>query len=325
MEKKEFLINENNINKRLDSFLQEQFSDFSRAHIQNLINNSNVEIKRNKKILKNIEKNKNNINNNYQNLKNGEKLKLNDLIIVNFSEPEKIDLSPEKMNLNIVYQDDDLAVINKPQGLVVHPSQSTKSGTLVNGLLAELDNLSGINGKVRPGIVHRLDKDTAGLLVVAKNDNAHIKLSKQLENKTCKRIYLAIIDGRFKQPDGEITTYINRDKKDRTKMAVSDDGKLAVTKYKTLEFFKDYSLVEFELKTGRTHQIRVHCKYLHHPIIGDSVYGGSNKFKLKGQCLFAKQLEFVHPTTNQKMVFCAPLPDYFENVLNYLRKNNAEN
>ena len=317
MEKKEFLIDEKNINKRLDSFLQEQFSDFSRAHIQNLINNSNVEINRKNKILKNINKKE-------KNLKNGEKLKLNDLIIVNFIEPEKIDLSPEKMNLDIIYQDEDLAGINKTQGLVVHPSQTTKNGTLVNGLLAQLDNLSGINGKIRPGIVHRLDKNTAGLLVVAKNDLAHVKLSKQLQDKTCKRIYLAIIDGRFKEPQGEIITNIARDKKDRTKMAVSEQGKSAITKYKTLEFFKDYSLVEFELKTGRTHQIRVHCKYLHHPIIGDEIYGGSNKFKLKGQCLFAKQLEFVHPTTNKKMLFAAPLPDYFENVLEYLRKNNAE-
>lgn len=321
MNKKEFLIDKNNINERLDSFLQAEFSDFSRAHIQNLINNSQVEIIRNKKILKNTNKIE---KNNFEKLKNGEKLKLNDLIVVNFIEPEKINLSPEKMNLNILYQDNDLAVINKPQGLVVHPSQTTKSGTLVNGLLAELDNLSGINGKIRPGIVHRIDKDTAGLLVVAKNDNAHVNLSKQIENKICKRIYLAIIDGRFKDPEGEIITNINRDKKDRTKMAVSDDGKLAITQYKTLEFFKDYSLVEFELKTGRTHQIRVHCKHLHHPIIGDKTYGGSNKFKLKGQCLFAKQLEFNHPTTNEKMIFTAPLPDYFESTLEYLRKNNAE-
>lgn len=320
MEKKEFLIDEKNINKRLDTFILEQFSNFSRAHIQNLIENSNIEIIRKNKILKNINK-KENI---YEKLKNGEKLKLNDKIIINFLEPEKINLEPEKMDLNIIYQDDDLAVINKPQGLVVHPSQSTKSGTLVNGLLYQLNNLSGINGKIRPGIVHRLDKDTAGLLVVAKNDNAHIKLAKQLEDKTCKRIYIAIIDGRFKQPNGIVSTYIARDVKDRTKMAVCDSGKKAITIYKTLEFFKDYSLVEFELKTGRTHQIRVHCKYLNHPIIGDKVYGGSNKFKLNGQCLFAKQLEFVHPTTNEVMKFTAPLPEYFEKTLEYLRKNNAE-
>lgn len=320
MEKKEFLIDEKNINKRLDTFILEQFSNFSRAHIQNLIENSNIEIIRKNKILKNINKKENN----YEKLKNGEKLKLNDKIIINFIEPEKINLEPEKMDLKIVYQDDDLAVINKPQGLVVHPSQSTKSGTLVNGLLYQLNNLSGINGKIRPGIVHRLDKDTAGLLVVAKNDNAHIKLAKQLEDKTCKRIYIAIIDGRFKQPNGIVSTYIARDAKDRTKMAVCDSGKKAITIYKTLEFFKDYSLVEFELKTGRTHQIRVHCKYLNHPIIGDKVYGGSNKFKLNGQCLFAKQLEFVHPTTNEVMKFTAPLPEYFEKTLEYLRKNNAE-
>ena len=226
------------------------------------------------------------------------------------------------LGITILYEDDVLLIANKPAGMETHPSQPGDAHSLLNGVAHHLQK-TGQTCMIKH--IHRLDKDTAGLLVVAKNDNAHVKLSKQLEDKTCKRIYVAIIDGRFKQPDGEITTYINRDKKDRTKMAVSDDGKLAITKYKTLEFFKDYSLVEFELKTGRTHQIRVHCKHLHHPIIGDSVYGGSNKFKLKGQCLFAKQLEFVHPITNQKMVFCAPLPDYFENVLNYLRKNNAEN
>ena len=310
MEKKEFLIDEKNKEKRLDLFIQEQFSDFSRSHIQNLIKNSKVLILRNKKYL--------------NNLKNGEKLKINDLIIVEFTEPEEIDLTPEFMNLNIVYEDDDLVVINKPQGLVVHPSESTKSGTLVNGLLAQVKNLSGINGKIRPGIVHRIDKNTAGLLVVAKNDNAHVKLSKQLEDKTCTRTYLAIIDGRFKEPSGEITTKIDRSTKDRKKMAVCDTGRIAITEYETLEFFKNYSLVKFNLKTGRTHQIRVHAKYLNHPIIGDDVYGGSNKFKLNGQCLFAQTLKFIHPRTNEEMIFTAPLPDYFEKVLEHLRKNNAE-
>ena len=310
MEKKEFLIDEKNKEKRLDLFIQEQFSDFSRSHIQNLIKNSKVLILRNKKYL--------------NNLKNGEKLKLNDLIIIEFNEPEEIDLNPEFMNLNIIYEDDDLVVINKPQGLVVHPSESTKSGTLVNGLLYQIKNLSGINGKIRPGIVHRIDKNTAGLLVVAKNDNAHVKLSKQLEDKTCTRTYLAIIDGRFKEPSGEIITKIDRSPKDRKKMAVAETGRIAITEYETLEFFKDYSLVKFNLKTGRTHQIRVHAKYLNHPIIGDDVYGGSNKFKLKGQCLFAETLKFVHPRTNEHMSFTAPLPDYFEKVLEYLRKNNAE-
>lgn len=315
---KEFIIDAENTDKRLDLFLQEKFSDFSRSHIQNLINNSNVLIIRKNKILKKINKKE---NNNFINLKNGEKLKLNDKIIVNIEKPKEIDLSPENMNLNIIYEDEDLLVLNKPQGLVVHPSQSTKSGTLVNGLLAQIKNLSGINGIYRPGIVHRLDKNTAGLMVVAKNDFAHVELSKQLASKQCKRTYWAIIDGQFKEPEGIVETHIKRDIKDRKKMAnFESDGKLAITEYKTLEFFEGYSLVEFNLKTGRTHQIRVHCCYLHHPIIGDDVYGGSNKFGLKGQCLFAKKLEFVHPRTKELMQFEAPLPDYFENVLNKLKK-----
>lgn len=309
-----FEVTNENVNMRLDIFLQNKYQDFSRSHIQNLIETDKIYIERSNKTL-----NKSN-----NNLKNGEKLKLFDKIYVNFVEPEKINLEPENININIVYEDEDLAVINKPQGLVVHPSLSTKNGTLVNALLFHINNLSGINGKLRPGIVHRLDKNTAGLMLVAKNDFAHINLSKQIETKICHRIYWAIIDGKFKQPSGEIVTKIARDKKDRTKMCVADEGKIAITKYKTLEFFKDYSLVEFELKTGRTHQIRVHAKHLHHPIIGDEVYGGSNKFKLKGQCLFAKQIEFIHPRTQEKMIFNSDLPSFFENVLNYLRKNNAE-
>ena len=309
---KKFEINDENKNKRLDIFLQEQYQDFSRSHIQNLIQNKQIEVVRNNNVL--------NVDNK---LKNGEKLKINDVVIVEFKEPEKINLEPEDIKIDIVYEDDDLAVINKPQGLVVHPSASTKNGTLVNALLYNLNHLSGINGKLRPGIVHRLDKNTAGLMLVAKNDFAHLSLARQIETKTCHRIYWAIIDGKFKDPCGEIVTKIARDKKDRKKMAVCDEGKLAITKYRTLEYFKDYSLVEFELITGRTHQIRVHCKYLHHPIIGDDVYGGTNKFKLNGQCLFAKEIVFTHPTTKNQMHFSAALPDYFETILSFLRKNNA--
>ena len=305
-----FLITNEDVSKRLDVFLIEKYPDFSRSHIQNLIKNEDVIVERNGK---KIEK-----------LKTGEKLKNSDKVFIEFKQPQKIDLSPEDINVEIVYEDDDLAVINKPQGLVVHPSQSTKSGTLVNALLYKLSNLSGINGNLRPGIVHRLDKNTCGLMLVAKNDFAHVSLAKQIETKICHRIYEAIIDGRFKEPEGEVITKIERDKKDRKKMAVSNSGKVAITKYKTLEFFKDYSLVEFELKTGRTHQIRVHCKFLHHPIIGDDVYGGSNKFKLAGQCLCAKKIVFFHPKTNEKMEFEIPLPPFFENILTSLRKNNAE-
>ena len=210
-------------------------------------------------------------------------------------------------------------VVNKPQGVVVHPCSSTKSGTLVNGLLYRIKNLSGINGVLRPGIVHRLDKETSGLLVVAKNDKAHISLAKQIKDKTCKRNYLAILEGNLKEDSGEIKTYIARDKKDRKKMAVSDSGREAITDYKVLERFKNACFVEFSLKTGRTHQIRVHAKYLGHPIIGDKVYGKEVK-GLEGQLLHAYRLTFIHPTTLKEMTFEAPLPDYFENYLKKLRK-----
>lgn len=300
MEKKVFEIENKDIGKRLDLFLQERFPSFSRSHFSKLIEDGLVTVN-NKKV------------------KSGWKLRLGEVVEVEFKEPEKISTEAEEVPFDIVYEDDDLVVVNKPQGVVVHPCSSTKSGTLVNGLLYRIKNLSGINGVLRPGIVHRLDKETSGLLVVAKNDKAHISLAKQIKDKTCKRNYLAILEGNLKEDSGEIKTYIARDKKDRKKMAVSDSGREAITDYKVLERFKNACFVEFSLKTGRTHQIRVHAKYLGHPIIGDKVYGKEVK-GLEGQLLHAYRLTFIHPTTLKEMTFEAPLPDYFENYLEKLRK-----
>ena len=299
-EVKVFNVESNKTGERLDVFLQNELPLFSRSHIKNMIENDCVFV-------------------NSKKVKSGYKLKEDDKIDVTIKEPEKISTEEEDIPFDIVYEDDDVVVVNKPQGLVVHPCASTKSGTLVNGLLHRIKNLSGINGVLRPGIVHRLDKDTSGLLVVAKNDKAHIALQEQIKNKTCKRIYLAVLEGNLKDDSGEIITKIARDKKDRKKMAVADVGREAITDYKVLEHFKNASLVMFSLKTGRTHQIRVHCKYLGHPIVGDKLYGKEVK-GLNGQLLHAVRLSFIHPTTKEEMTFEAPLPEYFEKYLEKLRK-----
>ncbi len=247
-------------------------------------------------------------------------LKDGDIIEVEIPESKNLDATPEDIPLDIVYQDNDVAVINKPQGLTVHAGNGTHGSTLVNALLYHLDNLSGINGVIRPGIVHRIDKNTSGLLVVAKNDNAHLSLAKQLEDKTCSRKYIALLEGVLKQDSGTISTFIGRNPKDRTKMAVVSNGRDAVTDYKVIKRFANYTLCEFSLKTGRTHQIRVHAKHIGHPIVGDKEYGFKNqKFKLDGQLLHAKELKFVHPTLNKVVSFSCPLPDYFEKVLKTLK------
>ncbi len=229
---------------------------------------------------------------------------------------------PEDIDIDIVYEDKDVAVINKPQGMTVHAGNGNTEGTLVNALLYRLDSLSGINGVIRPGIVHRIDKDTSGLLVVAKNDAAHLSLASQIENKTCRRTYLALLEGVLKNDSGTVTTYIGRDPKDRIKMAVVEPnrGKIAITDYTVLKRYKEgYTLCRFDLHTGRTHQIRVHARYLSHPVVGDPVYGiKKQKFNLNGQLLHAWRLRFTHPSTGEEVSFEAPLPDYFTDVLNKL-------
>ena len=254
--------------------------------------------------------------------KSGFELKEGDEVEFTLPEHKTLDVEPNsEIKLDIVYEDEHFAVINKPQGMVVHPASSyQKNDTLVNALLADLDRLSSINGVIRPGIVHRLDKDTSGLIVVAKTDEAHKSLASQIEKKTARRIYFGLCDGNFKEDNGTIDAPIARNKRDRKKMGIDPDGRRAVTHYTVLEKFGKYTLVRFELETGRTHQIRVHSSYIHHPIVGDEVYGGSTALYKNGQLLHARQLVLTHPISGERMTFEAELPDYFENVLEKLRK-----
>ena len=287
--------------ERLDVFLSEKL-DKTRSAVKKLVDDGEITVGGNK-------------------VKAGRTLKIGEEISVSIPDPVKLDLEAENIPLDIIYQDKDIAIINKPQGMTVHAGNGTHGSTLVNALLYHLDSLSGINGVIRPGIVHRIDKDTSGLLVVAKNDAAHLSLSEQIKNKTCHRIYLALLEGTVKQNDGVIDTFIGRSDKNRTMMAVKDSGRRAVTHFKVLKRYKEFTFAEFKLETGRTHQIRVHCKYIGHPIVGDPVYGyEKQKFKLNGQLLHAWKLELTHPSTGERMSFEAPLPDYFQAVLQKLDK-----
>lgn len=286
---------------RFDVCVNEKFSHLTRSHIKQLIDNGEF-LLNNKKV------------------KAGEKVKTGQIISYDYQEEKPLDVQAEDIEFEIIYQDKDLIVINKPQGLTVHPCASTKSGTLVNGLLAKVKDLSGINGVLRPGIVHRLDKNTSGLMVVAKNDIAHISLAKQIKDKTCKRKYFALVEGHFKEEKGRIETFIERDKRDRKKMTVSDKGKKAITNYRLIKRFEGFDLIEFSLETGRTHQIRVHCKALNHPIVGDDVYGKKIK-ALNGQLLHSYSLTFTHPRDNKEMNFEVDLPQYFKEFLNKLNEN----
>lgn len=261
---------------------------------------------------------------NGRNAKPSQAVNAGDEIACTLPDPVEYSVKPEDIPIDIIYEDDDLAVINKQQGLTVHIGNGNVDGTLVNALLFRLKNLSGVGGVLRPGIVHRIDKNTSGLLVVAKNDSAHLSLAKQIEEKTCQRTYVALLEGNLKEDCGTVTTYIGRSPVDRVKMAVvpPEKGKIAITDYKVLQRSQGYTLCRFSLHTGRTHQIRVHAKYLNHPIVGDDVYGAKkSKFNLNGQFLHACKLELTHPTTGKRMTFSAPIPDYFTSVLKKLGFN----
>ena len=303
MEKFEILAEDKDI--RLDVFLADRYAEYSRSGIKQYIQKGFILV-------------------NGKQVKSGYSLKIGDEICVDIPAPEQVDLTPQNIPLDIVYQDSDLAVINKQQGLTVHAGAGHSDGTLVNALLYHFKDLSGINGELRPGIVHRLDKDTSGLMLVAQNDFAHRELAKQIAQKTCVRQYIALVEGRMPEDSGHIETYITRSKLDRKKMAVSIDpnDRIAITDYKVVEYFKDYTLVNFILKTGRTHQIRVHCAYLKHPIVGDEVYGfKKQKFNLNGQLLHSQFISFTHPRTGKVLSFTADLPEYFKKVVNNLKSS----
>ncbi|MFA9353245.1 RluA family pseudouridine synthase [Pediococcus pentosaceus] len=284
---------------RLDKVVTNHYPDLTRSKIQNLIKQEQILV-------------------NQVPTTNRYKVSENDVIDVTLPDPVEVSVKPEKMNLDIVFEDDDVIVVNKPQGMVVHPAPGHENGTLVNGLLDHAP-LATVNGELRPGIVHRIDKDTSGLLMVAKNDQAMLSLSAQLKAKTNQRKYLAIVHGNFKEEAGTINAPIGRSKKDRKKMAIVEDGRPAVTHFKVLERFTDYTLIECELETGRTHQIRVHLKYIGHPVAGDPLYGPRNTLKGNGQFLHAKLLGFKHPRTGEELVFEVDPPQIFQDTLSKLR------
>ncbi|MBQ8230001.1 MAG: RluA family pseudouridine synthase [Clostridia bacterium] len=304
MDKRLFVAEENC--KRLDIFLSEQTEEFTRSRLKKLIEDGQVSV------------------NGKQTKKAGAEIKLGDEVTIVVPDAVEYSVQPENIPIEIVYEDGDLAVVNKPQGMTVHMGNGNESGTLVNALLYALDSLSGIGGVLRPGIVHRIDKDTTGLLVVAKNDKAHVSLASQIAQKTCKRTYFALLEGNLKEDKGRITTDIGRHPTDRLKMSVLPDGKgkIAVTDFEVVaRFGTEYTLCKFDLQTGRTHQIRVHAKHLGHPVAGDPVYGyKKQKLKTDGQLLHAWRLRLTHPTTGEEMTFFAPLPEAFSEILDKLCK-----
>ncbi|MDA1676390.1 MULTISPECIES: RluA family pseudouridine synthase [unclassified Bacillus cereus group] len=287
--------------ERIDKFVAEINSEWSRSQVQQWIKDDVVTV-------------------NGKSVKVNYKVRENDEITVTIPDPEELDIQAEDMNLEIYYEDADVLVVNKPRGMVVHPAPGHTSGTLVNGLMHHCTDLSGINGVMRPGIVHRIDKDTSGLLMVAKNDVAHESLVNQLVAKTVTRRYKAIVHGVIPHDKGTIDAPIGRDKKERQSMTVDENGKNAVTHFQVLERFKDFTLVECRLETGRTHQIRVHMKYIGYPLAGDPKYGPKKTLDMNGQALHAGILGFDHPRTGEYIQFEAPIPEVFEETLNVLRK-----
>ncbi len=286
--------------QRLDSFVAEN-SSLTRSHAQKLVQSGSVTV------------------DGIVVTKCSLVVKEDNEVCVTLPDEQPLDIPAQNIPLDIVYQDEHLAVVNKQQGLTVHPANGVYTDTLVNALLFHVKDLSGINGVLRPGIVHRLDKDTSGLLVVAKNDNAHVELQRQIQTKQCKRIYLALVEGVVKQDSGVINQPIGRSLADRKKMDVVAGGRTAETHFTVLQRFDRYTLVQFELKTGRTHQIRVHSRFMGHPVVGDKTYGFKNcPFNLAGQLLHAQTISFIHPVTGKQMTFTAQLPNYFERILQTL-------
>ena len=304
-----YMVEEDNAQPRLDKFLSEESGEFSRNYIQKLIEDGRVRV------------------NGLCAAKSGLKLKEGDLVSLDVPDTVIPEILPENILLDILYEDNDIIVVNKPKGMVVHPAPGHYSGTLVNALMYHCGDLSGINGVLRPGIVHRIDKDTSGLLVCAKNNSAHSFLAEKFKEHSITRSYQAITAGKFKEPEGTVTGSIGRRNNDRKLMCVNEkNGRYAVTHYKVLEQFAKYSYIECRLETGRTHQIRVHMAYIGHPVLGDTAYGGKlseyklNGQPLEGQTLHAKTLGFVHPATGKYMEFDSQLPEYFSELLEKFRR-----
>lgn len=285
-------------NIRLDSYISTKDKDLSRAAIQKLLENNNITV-------------------NDEVKKNSYKVRKGDIIKIDIPEPKESGLVAQDIPIEIVYEDSDIIVVNKPKGMVVHPANGNPDGTLVNAIMSICKNsLSGIGGEIRPGIVHRLDKNTSGLLIVAKNDNAHIKMSEQIKNREVKKIYIALVRGIIGEDEATINMPIARSKKDRKKMAVDKDGKEAITHFRVLKRYDKYTLLEIKIDTGRTHQIRVHMSQIGHPVVGDDVYSnGKNEFGVEGQMLHARSLDFKHPITGKEIHLEADIPEYFKKVI----------
>ena len=295
---KEYIVSQEEKGKRLDTYIPSVDTDITRTSAQRLIEDGNILV-------------------NGKNAKVSYKIQENDKISVEIPEPKQIELKAQNIPIEIIYEDSDIIVVNKPKGMVVHPANGNPDGTLVNAIMAICkDSLSGIGGEIRPGIVHRIDKDTSGLLIVAKNDNAHVKMSEQIKNHEVKKTYIALVRGVFKENEATIDMPIGRSPSDRKKMAVNKNGKNAITHIKVLKRFDKYTLLKVNIETGRTHQIRVHLSHIGYPIVGDYTYSnGKNEFGVEGQMLHAKELEFKHPITGKILHLEAKLPDYFEEVL----------
>lgn len=300
--KKNIIVENDSTGLRLDKFLSLAFPEFSRSFIQKKIETGEILV-------------------NNENKKDSFKLSLGDSITLSFDEPKETEIEAKDIPLDIIYEDNDIIIVNKPKGMVVHPANGHTDDTLVNALMYHCgDSLSGINGEKRPGIVHRIDKDTTGALIVCKNDRSHNFIAEQIKEHSVNRKYVGIVIGNVIEDEGTVDAPIGRDRKDRKKMTVSIDGRNAVTHYKVLERFSDYTYMEFRLETGRTHQIRVHMAYKKHPILGDTVYGPKKcPFNLEGQTLHADTIGLIHPSTHEYMEFHAPLPEYFEKLLKTLR------
>ena len=297
----EYIVESANIGKRIDAYLANLDIGLSRVSIQRMIEEGKIKV-------------------NEKNVKQSYKVQENDKITVEPEEVKPSNIKPEEIPIDVIYEDDDIIVVNKPKGMVVHPAVGNLEGTLVNSLMARCkESLSGIGGELRPGIVHRLDKDTSGILLVAKNDKAHINLSEQIKNHEVQKTYIALVRGTIKENEATINMPIGRSTSDRKKMAVNKNGKEAITHFKVLKRSDGYTLLEVKIETGRTHQIRVHLSHIGYPVVGDTTYSnGKNKWNVVGQCLHAKSLKFKHPITGKEMFLEAPLPEYFQEIIDTL-------